>query len=180
MPAAAILGAAILAAAPCVGRGQAAPASVGGDESLSLGATFSAYHLDYGSRTLLGTGVFVDASLTRNYGLEADVRWLNLRERADAGAATYLAGPRYVFTSRGRLRPYVRFLAGDGHFSFPYHYAEGNYLVLAPGAGVDFRLNSRFRLRLADVEYQYWNQFTYGSLSPFGVSTGISYMFHGR
>jgi len=45
--------------------------------------------------------------------------------------------------------------------------------VVAPGGGVDYRLNNRIRLRLADLEYQYWPQFTYGAMTSVGVSTGI-------
>jgi hypothetical protein len=30
-------------------------------------------------------------------------------------------------------------------------------------------------LRLADVEYQFWPQFTYGSMTSAGVSVGLRY-----
>ena len=46
-------------------------------------------------------------------------------------------------------------------------------LVIEAGGAVDFRLTRRFRLRLADSEYQYWPQFHYGAMTSFGVSTGI-------
>jgi len=49
--------------------------------------------------------------------------------------------------------------------------------VMAPGAGVDYSLNRRIKIRL-QAEYQIWPKFTYGSLQPYGVSTGISYTFY--
>jgi len=66
-------------------------------------------------------------------------------------------------------------LVGFGLFNFPYNFAHGSYLVVAPGGGVDFRLNRRFRVRLVDFEYQIWPQFTYGAMSSVGVSAGIRY-----
>ena len=49
-------------------------------------------------------------------------------------------------------------------------------VVIAPGGGVDFRLNRRIHLRLADFEYQFWPQAAYGTTPAFssiGVSSGI-------
>ena len=67
----------------------------------------------------------------------------------------------------------MKALAGVGEFNFPYNYATGSYLVVAPGGGLDYRINRLIRIRVADFEYQLWPQFTYGSMSSFGVSTGI-------
>ncbi|GAC1357890.1 MAG: hypothetical protein NVSMB3_04720 [Acidobacteriaceae bacterium] len=65
-------------------------------------------------------------------------------------------------------------LAGRGTFVFPYHYATGNYLALAGGGGVDIH-RGRWQLRAIDFEYQVWPQFTYGRMSQYGVSAGVSY-----
>jgi hypothetical protein len=70
--------------------------------------------------------------------------------------------------------PFVKVLAGIGHFEFPYRYATGNYFVIAPGAGVDFALNRRLKVRVVQLEYQSWPQFTYGNLHSYGISSGIS------
>jgi hypothetical protein len=163
-----------------VGRGicQSAPSTIGGDESITAGGTFSGYHLNYGSRTLLGASAYVDADYNLRFGIEGEARWLNFRQRADVNAATYLIGPRYVFRPMGRARPYAKFLVGGGHFNFPYDYAQGNYFVIAPGGGIDYRINRRIRFRMVDVEYQYWPQFTYGALSSVGISTGIAFHFY--
>jgi hypothetical protein len=64
-------------------------------------------------------------------------------------------------------------MVGFGDFSFPYGLATGRYLMVTGGGGLDYRLSSRIYLRAADVEYQYWPQFTYGAMTSVGVSSGI-------
>ncbi len=73
----------------------------------------------------------------------------------------------------------MKLLVGNGNFYFPYNYAKGSYFVLAPGAGIDMQVgHSKFILRLIDVEYQDWPQFSFGPMHSYGVSTGISYRFY--
>ena len=38
---------------------------------------------------------------------------------------------------------------------------------------MDIKLNQVITLRAIDAEYQFWPQFTYGSLHPYGIGTGI-------
>jgi hypothetical protein len=38
---------------------------------------------------------------------------------------------------------------------------------------VDYRVNHRIHIRVADVEYQDWPQFTYGAMTSVGVSAGL-------
>jgi len=78
-----------------------------------------------------------------------------------------------------RFQPYGKFLAGVGHINFPFGYATGNYLAMAPGAGLDVHLTDRWSIRAADFEYQLWPQFTYGQLKPYGVSVGLRYRING-
>jgi hypothetical protein len=153
---------------------QVGPAGEAGGMSLSAGGTFSGYTLGYGQRKMLGISAFVDADSKGSLGIEGEARWLTFHQTADVHASTYLAGPRY-FRNVRRFQPYAKVLVGLGQFSFPYNFAHGNYLVVAPGGGVDFRINRRFRVRLADFEYQIWPQFTYGSMSSVGISAGIRY-----
>jgi len=158
---------------------QAAPAVIGPLETIAVGGSFSAYRVNYGDRLLLGAAIFVDASYNQHYAIEAEGRWLWLRQRDGVRDSTYLIGPRFplhgVGDERRRFRPYVKLLVGVAQFRYPYHYATGEYFVLAPGGGVDYRLNPRIRVRLVDVEYQCWPQFTYGSLSSLGVSSGLRF-----
>jgi hypothetical protein len=133
---------------------QAVQSADAGGPLLSVGGTASGYYLQYGQIKLLGASVFVDADTRRHFGVEAEARWLQ-------------------FHQIGRFQPYVKVLAGVGEFNFPYNYATGSYLVVAPGGGLDYRINRLIRIRVADVEYQLWPQFTYSSMSSVGVSTGI-------
>ena len=157
---------------------QVAEAATGGEEQLSGGAMASAFHIDYGKRWLAGSGVYVDTGLNPHLGLEGEARWLFANEDAGTHLSTYLGGPRYSFNARGKLRPYAKMLAGVGYFYFPYGYATGSYLVLEGGAGIDYRVSHRIRIRLIDVEYQTWPTFTFGSMSSYGAGAGVRYAFY--
>ena len=99
---------------------------------------------------------------------------VRIRERAPL-----LAGPRFNLMTRS-VRPYVKGLAGVGHFNFPFGYANGNYFVAAPGGGVEWH-HKRFAVKVVDVEYQMWPQFSYGAIHPYGISTGITFrLWHGK
>jgi opacity protein-like surface antigen len=74
----------------------------------------------------------------------------------------------------------VKGLIGMGVIEFPNHLAYGRYFAFAPGGGVDFNVNPRWRLR-ADYEYQFWPQapgipgISSGMMNPNGVSVGFTY-----
>jgi len=172
-----ILPAILAAASLAVARPAAAqtvPDADKGGYTLIVGGAVSGYQVGYGQQKLLGPSAFVDIDTTRRFGLEGEARWLQYHQSNDVHATTWLAGPRYHFT-RGRLQFYVKGLVGMGQFQFPYDYAQGNYLVIAPGGGVDYRWKRRISFRLADFEYQEWPQFTYGAMNSYGVSVGIRY-----
>jgi hypothetical protein len=106
--------------------------------------------------------------------VEAEGRWLMFHETNQLHATTWLVGPRYHFT-RGKFQFYGKGLVGEGQFTFPYDYAQGHYLVIAPGGGIDYRWKRHISLRIADMEYQIWPQFTFGSMRSYGVSAGVLY-----
>jgi hypothetical protein len=81
----------------------------------------------------------------------------------------YLIGPR-VQPRRDPYTPYVKILVGLGYFNYPYEPAQGRYFVIAPGAGVDLMLGQNLEIRLIDIEYQEWPQFTFGTISPYGIN----------
>jgi len=163
----------------CLGFARKASAQVvfAGDEgglTLTAGATASGYEVQYGEQKLLGVAAVVDVDTRRRFGVEGEARWLMFHETNQLHATTWMAGPRYHFT-RGKFQFYGKGLVGVGQFYFPYKYAQGNYLVVAPGGGVDYRWTRRVSFRLADVEYQFWPQFTFGSMTSYGVSAGVRY-----
>jgi hypothetical protein len=156
---------------------QALPTGTGPGAYVIAGGTYSEFQADYGSRTISGASIFVDANLDWRYGIETEARRMAYPDFGER-QSTLLAGPRWSFRPKG-IVPYVKLLVGGGRFDFPYGYGVGNYFVVAPGAGVDLRLGQRVRLRLVDFEYQMWPGFTFGSIHPYGVSAGISYQILG-
>ena len=164
-----------IAVSPGMGRpaaAQVAPSADVGSFGLSAGRTASGYFLQYGERKMLGATAFVDLDTIRRYGFEGEARWLIFNQTENVNTQTYLVGPR-VHMSVGRFQPYAKGLVGVGEFNFPYNLAHGGYLVVAPGGGVDYHLNKKVILRLADFEYDYWPQFTFGAMKSYGISSGI-------
>ena len=155
-------------------RGQALPTATGPGSYTNIGITGSFFNVNYGQRWVGGGTLYVDANLYRKVGAEFQLQSLRFHQEGGTRQTTYLAGPRYSFRVRG-LVPYVKFLAGGGKFTFPYGYGEGTYVVLVPGAGLDYDLHPRIKLRLINIEYQNWRDFTFGNLHPYGASAGISF-----
>ena len=151
---------------------QVAPAADAGGYKISAGGTGSGYYVQYGERKLLGYSAFVDADTHRGIGVEGEARWLEYHQTADVHVETYSVGARYHINFR-RFQPYAKGLIGFVDFNFPYNYATGRYLVVTAGGGLDYRLSRRIHVRVADLEYQMWPQFTFGSMSTVGVSTGL-------
>jgi len=165
----------LLAAWPVYVHAQARYAGEGPGTYIAVGATASAFESDYGKRLLEGGTIFLDLNLYRRVGVEAEVRDLRLHSDDDVRESTYLMGPK-ISTHGRSLRPYAKLLAGEGRFNFPFNYAHGSYFVIAPGAGLDWRVGgSRFMIRIIDFEYQMWPMFTYGALHPYGFTSGVSF-----
>lgn len=156
---------------------QTRESATAGRASMWVGASVSGYYIQYGEIQELGASAFFDADTVKRFGIEGEGRWLEYHKTADVHIETYMAGPRYHFNV-GRFQPYVKGLIGVGYFNFPYDYARGSYLVTAGGGGVDYRLSHRWSVRVADVEYQYWPQFTFGAMSSAGFSSGIRYRIY--
>ena len=149
----------------------ASQASAGGFQ-LSAGATGSGFYVQYGERKMVGVTGFVDADTRRGLGVEAEGRWLEFHKTNDVHVETYSIGARYHMNFR-RFQPYAKGLIGFGDFNFPYNYATGRYLVVTAGGGMDYYWTRRIHFRLADAEWQYWPQFTYGAMTTAGVSAGV-------
>jgi hypothetical protein len=171
----AALAAAVLAG--CFGmantaRAQVVPAANSGGFKLSAGGTGSGQYVQYGEQKLLGASAFVDADLKHRLGIEAEGRWLEWHQINDVHVETYSIGLRYHMNFH-RFQPYAKGLIGFGDFNFPFNYAHGRYLVATAGGGLDYHMTHRIFIRAADVEYQDWPQFTYGSMNSVSVSAGL-------
>jgi hypothetical protein len=153
-------------------RAQVIPSATAGGFRLSAGGTGSGYYMQYGEQKLLGASAFVDADVSHGLGVEAEGRWLEWHQTNDVHVETYSIGLRYHMNFH-RFQPYAKGLIGFGDFNFPFNYAHGRYLVATAGGGLDYRLTRRIHIRLPDVEYQDWPQFTYGAMNSVGVSAGV-------
>ncbi|HEY4782516.1 MAG TPA: outer membrane beta-barrel protein [Chthoniobacterales bacterium] len=158
---------------------QALPTATAPGAYISVGTTYSIFESGYGQQKVQGPGVYVDINPIRAVGIEAEGRWLKQSQSPSMSESTYLVGPR-VQLRRGSYTPYVKTLVGLNYFGFPYDTARGRYFAIAPGAGVDLMLGNDLKIRLIDVEYQQLPQFTFGTISPYGISFGVSYrVFNG-
>lgn len=155
-------------------RAQADPTASGPGSNITVGGGLSAYQAVYGNRDTAGGFLYADANPHWRVGLEGEARFLRYHTFEDVTETTYLGGVRVLILHPRRLQPYAKFLAGVGEITLPFAYAHGSFLTYAPGAGLDVALNKYVTVRAVDFEYQHWPQFTYGALSPYGVSAGIS------
>lgn len=155
-------------------RGQALPTATGpGGFAIRIGGGISSYQSDYSKRTLGGYTIYGDIEQTRSLTIEVEARVLRRNQEVGTHETTILVGPRLGHRTRYGT-PYGKLLVGEGWFHFPYDYAEGKYLVIAPGAGLDIPIReSRFTVRAVDFEYQSWPNFTFGGLHPYGLSAGV-------
>ncbi len=168
-----LLAAAVLLA-PARVHAQAEPAGIGPGSYVAVGVGAAGFNSGYGQQRIVGPTVYLDANLYRRVGFEAEARTLRFHTSEDLRQTTYLAGIRLT-THRYNVRPYTKLLAGVGVMTFPFHDAHGRYLVVAPGAGLDWRTRRNgLQVRLLEVEYQYWPGFTFGPLRSWGVSSGVS------
>lgn len=171
-PVAACVALLVLFLAPQFASSQAAPSGYRQSLSYFAGATATGQYLQYGERKQLGVTGFLDVETSHHIGAEVEVTWIKPRQVDNLHTMTYQAGPRFRI-DRGKWEPYVKTLVGVGEFSYPYHYfGTGSFLIVSPGGGVDYRLNSRVRVRLADFEYTYWPQFTYNPGTTTPISSG--------
>jgi hypothetical protein len=153
--------------------GQASPTATGPGTYLNVGVMGSLYKVNYGQATPGGVSIYADFNPTWRYGAELRAQSLRYHEQFGRKTDTLLVGPRFSIRDR-TLVPYARALVGIGRYTFPYGYGTDTSFVVAPGAGVDWRVNERISVRLIDAEYQMWPQFAFGSMHPYGVSAGVS------
>ncbi len=155
--------------------GQVEPAAKGPRQTIAVGGAVAGFRSSYGQQNVAGFTLYSDVNLSTRLGMEGEARFLRFHTQEQTHSSTYLIGPRIVIP-RGRFRFYGKFLVGAGDFTFPFNYAQGSYLVIAPGAGLDMRiLQGRASIRLLDFEYQDWHDFTFGSMHPYGLSSGVSF-----
>lgn len=171
----------VVALAPVAqAHSQASPTATGPGSYVALGGGVSVFQTDYGHNHIAGAFAYADVNPEWRVGLEGEARFLRWHASEQVIQTTYLGGVRVVlWPTPRRWEPYGKFLAGAGQITLPYGYAHGTFLTYAPGAGLNVAATDRISLRVIDFEYQHWPQFPYGSLSPYGISAGISLRLNG-
>ena len=159
---------------------QASATATGPGSFVAVGAGISGFTTDYGHNHLAGGFTVIDVNPQWRVGFEGEARFLRWHANEQVTESNYLGGVRVVvWPHPRRWSPYAKFLAGAGEITLPYGYAHGGFLTYAPGAGLDVALTDRLAVRVVDFEYQHWPEFSYGALSPYGVSAGVSVRLNG-
>ena len=153
---------------------QAVATASGPGSFVAVGGGVSAFQAVYGTQNIAGGFLYADVNPHWRVGFEGEARFLRYHTFEDVTETNYLGGVRVMLLPPHRFQPYTKFLAGMGKITLPFGYAHGSFLTYAPGAGLDVALNNYVAVRVIDFEYQHWPQFTYGPLSPYGISAGIS------
>ncbi len=170
---------AFLLAVGSTAYGQSAASAFHRSYSIYAGAEGSVFQPDYAGRgvaenspqRLYGVGAFGDARFNRWAQIEAEAHWLRFNEYLGIYQNTYSIGPRIpIKEDFHRFTPYGKVLIGWGTMAN----LSGKALAFTYGAGIDYQLNSRFKIRVIDFEYQQWHV-TPDTLWPYGGSVGISY-----
>jgi opacity protein-like surface antigen len=167
--------------------GQAIPTALRG-ATLEAGGQFNIVRPDYGEQWMYGFGGVVDANARKWWGLEAEADFAFLHGPSSTKEETYNFGPRFLLVHE-RWTPYAKVLIGFGHITLPNpgHPTSTN-LDYSFGGGVDWRWKPKITIRVADVEYQQWPNFSTspdvnnpyghgGALTPLKISVGVKYRF---
>jgi hypothetical protein len=170
---------------------QVEPSATAGMFSITVGGTVSAFNPDFAgtweyqapyypeaqgsNRPLIGLGVYTDVRLSRWVQFEVEGRWQRLNRLQQISQDNYLAGPRLPLYRFQKATVYCKALVGFSQMNFNIYGDHGRFTTTAFGGGVDVKLSRKLRIRVADVEYQYWPTWVHSSLSPYGASVGIGY-----
>ncbi len=185
----------MLAALPA--RAQVVPSAFARGMSVDAGGEVSGFQPDYVgngvpqaapfSGYMAGIGTYVDVKFTPWVQIEGEGRWMRLN-KPDKGIYedNYLVGPRLPIYKLHfwHATPYAKAMIGFGKLNFEDNNGWGRYTAIAYGGGLEMKLNRRLTLRLPDFEYQQWLNWSEGagkstSLSPYGLSIGVSYRVFG-
>ena len=159
---------------------QVNEAATGNSRHVWGGVEFSNFKPDYNFGRLDGIGFYGDYEVTRRFGLEGEVRLLDLNKPAGQIQKDFLGGG-YGNVYRYRdFTAYAKFLVGAKTITFPENIGYGSYFAFVPGGGVEYRFRPRIKIR-GEYEYQlipsapgFPGQPSNG-LTPNGFSVGVSY-----
>jgi hypothetical protein len=171
----AFVGFALLAASPRQMLAQA-KSSADRDDGLSAFATASHVYTDYGHDEY---GYTVGGDLTRYMRfLTPSIEARFTHSNDDAVQENSFAGGIKAEKPIRRFHPYADFLVGYGTINFiggPPTYNHDNSVIYDVGAGVDYRINRMFLVKV-DAQQQFWKLGSANhELEPYNVSVGVVY-----
>ena len=143
--------------------------------NIQAGIGYTIGRPDYVHRTFPGITVYADMDLRPHFGAEAEFHDLVDSGGSQMAEHSYSLGGRYL-RSYGPFVPYAKGMLGLGQLKYPQGVATLDYWLFAGGAGADFKLTDRVRLR-GEYEYQRWTGFPNGGLQPQLVTFAIAYHF---
>ena len=158
---------------------QAIPsASRAGGIQVGVGGAFT--DPDYAQKYIKGLTFYGDYDFLNNIGVEAEIHYY-IDTPTDLSENTYLIGPRYS-VRRKSFSGYGKALFGTGRFGTKGGgfgtTATTGYATYAFGGGVEYKTPYKIKVRIIDVEFQKWPNFTPNSLSPISYTVGVAYVFH--
>jgi opacity protein-like surface antigen len=172
---------AMILLSPSMLLAQVIPSARGGDSRLLVGGEYSYFKTDFPSTVhMQGLGAFADFHFTPRLGVEGETRFLYFDSFHGENEKSYLIGPKIYLRPYSRLRPFGKFLFGQGSIKYPFSIGSGSYFAYASGGGIDYRVKHNWFVR-AEYEYQFWPSApgisgqTSKGLKPNGVSIGIAY-----
>lgn len=164
-------------------QSQVVPSATGPGRGLWVGGEYSNIYASFpyqSNQRLWGIGALANYNLSGHFDLVAEARFLRFNSFYGETEDNYLAGPRYSIGRFGKIRPYAQFLGGIGKIQYPFKIGSGSYAALAPAAGANYRIRTRWKL-FGEYEYQLWpgspnivNQPVH-QIRPDGFHLGLAY-----
>ncbi len=148
--------------------------------SIAFGVGGTIINPDFAQSHIGAITFWGDYNLPYNLGIEGVIHY-SVNTPSDVSENSYIAGPRYILRHK-RFEGYAKALFGVGHFGLQQgSFANPNtatYFEYALGGGLDIHVARHINIRAIDFEVQKWPGFHPNSLSPYGGTIGVSYVFH--
>lgn len=148
--------------------------------SIALGVGGTIINPDFGQSHIGAITFFGDINLPYSLGIEGVIHY-SVNTPSDVSENSYIIGPRYIVRHK-IVEGYAKALVGVGHFGLQQgSFANPNtatYFEYALGGGIDVRVARHINIRAIDLEIQKWPGFHPNTLSPWGGTVGVSYVFH--
>jgi len=148
--------------------------------SIALGVGGTIINPDFGQSKIEAITFFGDVNFLHSVGVEGVIHY-SVNTPSDVSENSYIIGPRYIWRHK-RVEGYAKALVGVGHFGLQQgSFANPNtatYFEYALGGGIDIRVARHINIRAIDFEAQKWPGFHPNTLSPYGGTIGVSYVFH--